>query len=169
MKSKKIVFTGPECSGKTTICKSVAERLQIDWVEEYAREYLSKLNRPYEESDLLAIARGQLRKEQTMLAGSGDFLLCDTSLLVIKIWSTVKYGRCHSWIEQQLQHTTPTLYFLCSPNIPWVADPLREHPKKRQELFQIYKKELEIRKKPYILLSGSEVERIEAVMSILSI
>ncbi len=40
----KIVFTGPESSGKTTISKSFAELVTGKWVAEFAREYLQKKN-----------------------------------------------------------------------------------------------------------------------------
>ena len=44
---KKIVFTGPESSGKTTISESVAQKFNLPIVEEYARKSLTELNRAY--------------------------------------------------------------------------------------------------------------------------
>ena len=166
MSTKKIVFTGPECSGKTTICRAVAQELKVEWVEEYARQYLEEINRPYKEEDLLAIAKGQIAKEQAQIRNNTPFLLCDTSMLVIKIWSLVKYGRCHPWIEQQLQNDD-SIYFLCKPNIPWVADPLRESPDDRERLFLLYEKELLTMKKTYIVLQNREAKRKQEVIDFL--
>lgn len=165
---QKFVFTGPECSGKTTICSTIAQQVNTEWVSEYAREYLNRLERPYEESDLLEIAKGQIQKELSCL-NSKSPLFCDTSLLVMKIWSTVKYGRCHPWIEEQLIANPPTLYFLCSPDIPWIADPLREHPKQRAQLLELYKEELIQLKIPFVFLSGNKQQRLAEVLKILSI
>ena len=58
-KIKKIILTGPESSGKTTLAKQLAERFQTTWVPEFARTYLDNLTRPYREDDLLRIAQGQ--------------------------------------------------------------------------------------------------------------
>ena len=59
----KVVTTGPESSGKTTLAKALAEHYQIAWVPEYSRDYLNRLNRPYQEEDLLVIAKGQIQRE----------------------------------------------------------------------------------------------------------
>ena len=59
----KITITGPESSGKTTLARQLAEAFDTLWVPEYAREYIDQLNRPYRESDLLEIAKGQVARE----------------------------------------------------------------------------------------------------------
>ena len=56
---KKIVFTGPECSGKTTLSKEIAKHFNLVWVQEYARQYLENLERSYNYYDLKKIAQGQ--------------------------------------------------------------------------------------------------------------
>ena len=58
---KKIVVTGPESTGKSTLCEQLAKKYNTTWVPEYAREYLLKLGRPYTYDDLLIIARGTTR------------------------------------------------------------------------------------------------------------
>jgi len=166
---KKIVFTGPESTGKTSITKAVADHFSVDWVQEYARSYLENLDRPYQEEDLLAIAKGQLEKEQAHAATKPLFLFCDTSLLVMKIWSDYKYKRCDPWIVQQLRQQKPSLYFLCATDIPWEYDPLREHPTQRAALFDLYQKELDLLKIPYIILKGNQEERLKKVLNILTV
>ena len=59
----KIIVTGPESSGKTTLCKALSEHFKIPSTEEYAREYLNNLGREYKEEDLIEIAKGQLQSE----------------------------------------------------------------------------------------------------------
>ena len=63
---QKIVFTGPECSGKTTLSNAIAKKLNAPLVKEYAREYLNNLNREYSYPDLLKIAKGQLKLEKNL-------------------------------------------------------------------------------------------------------
>ena len=44
--------------------------------------------------DLLTIAKGQLNAELIKLEAADKFLLCDTDLLTIKIWSEYKFSKC---------------------------------------------------------------------------
>ena len=60
---KKIVIIGPESTGKSTLCKQLAEHYQTLWCPEFARQYLLKHGMNYEYDDLLTIAKGQLALE----------------------------------------------------------------------------------------------------------
>ena len=154
---RKVVITGPESSGKTTLAKSMADHFQVPWVSEFAREYLNGLDRPYEEKDLLAIARGQIKQENEAASTSPRVLICDTSLMVLKIWSEYRYGRCHPWILEQIERRPVDLYLLCSPDIPWEPDPQRENPNDRDELFKLYQRAL--LNQPTRIICGDRQER----------
>ena len=43
----KIILTGPECSGKTTLCNQLKMYFKLPANKEFARSYLGKLNRKY--------------------------------------------------------------------------------------------------------------------------
>ena len=92
----KIVITGPESSGKTTLCESLSKHFKIPYSKEYAREYLQKLNRNYTQDDLTKIAKGQLNFNK-------NHSLLDTDLITIKIWSNYKYDRCNQWILEHIE------------------------------------------------------------------
>jgi nicotinamide riboside kinase len=62
---------------------------------------------------------------------------------VIKIWSEFKYGFCDPEILTLMKEQKYDLHLLADVDLPWEDDPLREHPDKRQELFDLYKAELE--------------------------
>jgi nicotinamide riboside kinase len=114
----RIAVTGPESTGKTTLARQLARRYGAPWTPEYARYYLRRLNRPYVQDDLLAIARGQLEWEEAKGRRNPEILFSDTCLLVIKIWSEFKYGNCHPWILEQLRAHTYDLYLLCGVDLP---------------------------------------------------
>jgi nicotinamide riboside kinase len=89
-------------------------------------------------------------------------LVLDTDLLVIKIWSEFKFGRCHPWIEQQLEQRKGDLYLLCLPDIPWEPDPQREHPHQRDELLAIYRQELSRLEVVVVEISGDFSARTQS-------
>ena len=159
----KVIVTGPESSGKTTLCNALAEYFNIPFTAEFAREFLNKLDGEYTQDDLLAIAKGQLQSEQ-LATNNSQLTLHDTDLITIKIWSEYKYGDCDNWILEQIekQKKENRFYLLCKPDIPWESDPLRETPNNRVELFEIYKKELENLGLDYYVVEGKR--RLEAVI-----
>ena len=150
----KIIVTGPESSGKSTLCKALSAHFKIPYSEEFARGFLDELGRNYKKDDLLKIAKGQLNSEE-------NTQLLDTDLITIKIWSEYKYGSCDKWILAQIekQKSENRFYLLCKPDIPWEGDPQRENPNDRVELFEIHKKELDNLGHNYFILEGKN--RIE--------
>ena len=157
----KIIVTGPESSGKTTLCKQLSTHFKIRFTNEFAREFLNELDKDYNQEDLLEIAKGQLNSEQ-------NTQLLDTDLITIKIWSKYKYGSCDKWILAQIekQKSENRFYLLCKPDIPWKADPQRENPNDREDLFEIYKKEIASLGHDYFIVEGEN--RIENCISKIS-
>ena len=169
MSTKVIVLTGPESCGKTTLAYALSNHLQAPCVDEAARAYL-KERASYEQEDLLAIARQQQDLEIQSFAQSPPTIVCDTDLLVIMIWSEVKYGNCDQWITDtfeasQRDNSTNRLYYLCDYHIPWQPDPLRENPDNRHELFDLYLQKLKHYDLPYYIVNGSTEERIQQILS----
>ncbi len=162
----KIVLTGPESTGKTTLAAQLAEHFGTVWVPEFARAYLDGLNRPYRQDDLLEIARGQIAQERDFLKKAKELLFFDTSLEVVKVWSEFRYGNCDPWILEQLEHGLHDLYLLCSPDLAWTFDPQREHPQSRDALFEIYRKDLTQLNVPFFELRGLGEERLRNAVAI---
>lgn len=154
----KICITGPESSGKTSLATQLAEHFGATLVPEFARHYLETRGPTYTESDLVNIAQGQKRAEDT---AAGELIICDTGLEVIQIWSEWKYGRCDSWIRNQVTQADYDLYLLCKPDIPWQDDPLRENPNDREELFELYEKLISDGDIPVSAISGNSTKRFE--------
>jgi NadR type nicotinamide-nucleotide adenylyltransferase len=160
---KKIIFTGPESTGKSTLAKKLSQLYNTVWVPEFARTYLEGMNRLYREEDLLKIAQGQHDLESFFLKRTNKYLFCDTSMLVMKIWSEYRFGKCHPWILEQLENEKNASYVLCGTDISWENDELRENPNDRDELYQKYLSELKFYQKEFIEVSGSQNDRIGKV------
>lgn len=156
---KRIAIIGPESTGKSETAQQLAQHYQTEWVPEYARFYLDRLDREYEQDDLLEIAKGQLAWEDEKAHYAQDLLFCDTNLIVIKIWSDHKYGETNPWIEEQLESRKYDYYLLNDIDLVWKPDPQREHPNLREHFFDVYNKYLQDRNLPYVIVSGHESER----------
>lgn len=159
MKVKRIVVLGPESTGKSELCQHLAVHYQSEWVPEYARFYLDRLDGDYQQHDLKSIAEGQLSWEDEKAEYANEYLICDTNLIVIKIWSDHKYRNTDDWIENQLKEREYDFYLLNNIDIPWMPDPQREHPQLRKHFFEVYKNYLESNNLPYAIVSGIEGER----------
>ena len=136
----KIIITGPESSGKTTLSKNLSQHLNSKLVNEFARYYLQKNNNKYNFENLLEIAKNQLKLENQ----KSKIIICDTDLITIKIWSEYKFGKCDSWILDKIntQKNEQRIYLLCKPDLKWQYDPQRENKYDRDKIFNIYNKEL---------------------------
>jgi len=164
---KKIAITGPESTGKSMLSQQLAKHYHTVWAPEFARSYLAGLNRTYKENDILYIARQQIFEEERQSLAANRFLFCDTEPIVTKIWSEVKYGRCHPWIVQTIETHPYDLFLLCDIDLPWESDPLREHPDKRKFLFDLYFNELTNHKFPFFIVRGYGQERFNNAVEII--
>jgi NadR type nicotinamide-nucleotide adenylyltransferase len=162
---KKFAITGPESSGKTTLSIELANQFNGIHVPEFAREFLTKTNCIYSESDLDTMAQAQV--ESWNLQTDTEIVFCDTDMLVFKVWSEYKFGRISTFILEALELQNFDHYFLCRPDIPWEEDPLREHPEARNELFEIYLKEIKRRNYPYTIIEGDLEQRLKLCKEII--
>lgn len=165
----KIAIVGPESSGKTALCRALAEHFQEPWVEEFAREYLLERNGKYEQDDLWEIAKGQLELEKQASSQATRFLFCDTTLLVIQIWSEYKFGNCRNEILKHYKSDDYAMHLLLEPDLDYENDPLRENPsiEDRRQLFENYRQELKKSEANFALVKGHGEERLENALKIL--
>lgn len=162
---ERIALTGPESTGKTTLAQQLAKHYRTLFVPEIARSYIDQLGRSYEEKDLKIIAMHQCAEEDRLVSEANRFLICDTDLLVIKIWSEYKYHHCDEWITDQLKKRKPRLYLLCNIDLDWEFDPQREHPDRREELFNLYHAVLIKMKCNYEIISGKKELRLQRAIN----
>jgi NadR type nicotinamide-nucleotide adenylyltransferase len=162
---KKVVVIGPESTGKSTLCEQLARYYNTSWVPEYAREHLLQHGTEYTYDDLLTIARGQVALEESYIdkAVNAKVLFIDTDQYVMKVWCEFVFGKCHTWILDQITKRKYDLYLLCNIDLPWVKDILREYPDlaSRQQLYNIYKSILSNQSVPWTEISGNYDERFQ--------
>jgi NadR type nicotinamide-nucleotide adenylyltransferase len=183
---KKIVVIGPESTGKSTLCKLLAEHYHTVWCPEYAREYLTVHGMNYTYEDLLTIAKGQIELEEkyelkvrgqqlkvksqpdllttddSRLTTHHSLLFIDTDMYVMKVWCEFVFGKCHQFILDQIGKRKYDLYLLCDIDLPWAYDELREYPEPgpRQKLYAIYLNIMQNQSTPWVEINGNYDQRV---------
>lgn len=165
----KVVLFGPESTGKTTLSEQLARHYNTVWVPEYAREYLqTKWNnerKTCEPKDLLPIAEGQMKLENTLATMATDVLICDTDLLETKVYSEAYYiGHCDPTLEKYALQNSYDLYFLTYIDVPWVGDDLRDKPNEREKMFEYFKDTLEKYHRNFVILKGDKKTRLRTAI-----
>ena len=168
----RVVLYGPESTGKTTLAKALADHYQTAWVPEFARPYLQekwdKEQAVCTLEDLPIIAQGQLAAEDAAIQKANKLILCDTNILVTKVWSETHFkGYCAPELNTILAQTHYDLYLLTSIDVPWEKDDLRDRPNDREHMFIYFKQQLVTYNFPFLVLEGNPKERVEkAVIAI---
>lgn len=165
-KTKNIVITGSESSGKTTLFKELKSLTGFSFLPEFSRIYINQINRPYDYNDILEIAKFY-EKELEIASKNELSIISDTDLLTLLIWCEYKYDKCHSFIKESLTKNPPDFYLLCSPNIPWEFDSQRENPNNRVELFNIYLKKIMELGIDFEIIEGNRSKRLIQTKNIL--
>ena len=156
----RIGVIGPESTGKSTLCRQLAEQYGYRWVKEYAREYVEALSRPYTYDDVLCIARRQISELQA--AYPEHVVLYDTELIITKVWMQHVFGKVAPEVERAIQEQPMDVYLILTPDIAPEPDPVRENLDKREYFLEWYIREVQLTKQPYYLISGQGAARLQA-------
>lgn len=135
----RVVLTGSECTGKTTLAAELARAYASVASPEYARLYLDAKGEPLTAADVEPIARGQAAGEDAAEAGARRILFKDTDLVSTVVYARHYYGACPAWIEYAARRRLADLYLLLAPDVPWVADGAqRDRPDSREKIHALF-------------------------------
>jgi NadR type nicotinamide-nucleotide adenylyltransferase len=166
----RVVLTGSECTGKTTLAAALAEYLGAEFVPEYAREYAERKHGRIEAADTSLIAQGQLALEDAAIARGTPIIVQDTDLLSTVVYSAHYFGECPEWIAAAAAARRPDLHLLCDIDVPWVADGVRDRGDRRAELQAAFREAVRQSGAPMVELRGDITTRmnhaVEAVEAI---
>jgi HTH-type transcriptional regulator, transcriptional repressor of NAD biosynthesis genes len=168
----KIVIYGPESTGKTTLSKYLAQYFSTDWIPEFARIYLEQKLNSHEignticpEEDLLPIVEGQILQEDAINT-SNKIIFLDTNPLETLVYAKYYFQKDFPWLEDIISKRKYDYYLLTDISVNWEADPLRDKPNDRQNIFNLFKNELDERKLPYAIVTDINHKRFENAISI---
>lgn len=167
--TKRIVITGAECTGKSTLAQALSGYYGEPWTPEYVRGYVDQIQRDLTADDLPEIFAGQLATEDASLAKAERFVIHDTNLLSSVLYANHYFGHTDELNNERFLARNYTFYLLCSPEgIEWQPDPgQRDSPAARDALHANFKESLNRLQLPYLELTGDATVRVsEAIRAV---
>jgi nicotinamide riboside kinase len=167
-KTLKIVITGAESTGKSTLTQALATHFQTIWIPEFSRSYVEKLHRKYTYSDLEKIARHQIIEERNLDIDI-HLVFFDTWLIITKVWFEFVFGKSPVWLHESILQSSIALFLVCDIDIPWIPDPIRENGgENRKILHNIYIDQIKSYGFNYKIISGVGEERTIRALNIVN-
>ncbi len=157
----RVVVTGSECTGKTTLAADLAAYFGTIAISEYVREWVDRKGVVPAVADLPEIAAGQRELERRRSPGHGELVIQDTDLLSTIVYSRHYFGHCPRALEDALRQAPGDLYLLAGIDVPWVPDGLqRDRGERREEMQDLFSRALEEFRLRSIAISGTREQRL---------
>lgn len=160
----RIVLTGSESVGKTTLAGMLAAHFGVEFVPEFVREYAAEKGAPLDFRDHGPIAKGQVALENSYIARAGSLLLFDTDLVSTVVYCHHYFGRCPAFIEEAAVARLATRYLLLDIDVPWVADGVRDREERRSEVQALFIDTLARFGASVTTIRGTWPERLDAAV-----
>jgi HTH-type transcriptional regulator, transcriptional repressor of NAD biosynthesis genes len=165
-----VCFYGPESVGKSSMAERMAEKYKTAFVPEVARELIT--SNDFSVDDIIRIGHAQFDRINEKVKTANKLLFCDTDAITTQIYSRHYLNVVPEILEKLEKAVHYDLYFLFDIDVPWIPDGLRDLPHIRQQMFTVFRNELEKRKIPYVLVNGGWEQRerivVEAIENLLS-
>lgn len=179
--TRRIVITGTESCGKTTLCNMLAHKFNTNKVSEYGREYVlsNHIDERYlKSSDYSNIAEQHYKNIHNESCNSNKILIIDTDAIVTQYYHKL-YNGCHEnidvtkTIELMNIKLLPDLYLCLDDDVKWVDDGLRNNGTERERelckaLFKNIFDGCRILRVPVSYISGNYENRYNSCVKILS-
>ena len=161
---RRVVLTGSESVGKTTLAGRLAAHFGVPLVPEYVRGYAEAKGAPLDFTDHGPIARGQIAAEDAVLADAvaaqHPVIVLDTDLMSTVAYCHHYFGRCPAFLESLARERRADLYLLLDIDVPWVADGVRDRGDRREAVQALFRETLKRLGAPVTLIRGSWDERL---------
>jgi NadR type nicotinamide-nucleotide adenylyltransferase len=161
---KRVVLTGSESVGKTTLAKRLAEHFGVPYGAEFVRGYAAERGNKLGFNDHGIIAKGQMASEDAAIARASDIVILDTDLVSTVVYCEHYFGMCPDWIKEEATKRAGELYLLLKPDIPWVPDGVRDRGTRREEMHGLFADKLAALKLRVVEIGGEGEERFAAAV-----
>lgn len=157
---KKIVFVGPESTGKSTFAKRASKEFHGIYVPEYGRT-VTNFEPGIGEEGFWDIIYGQRElSRHAVEKGMKPYVFSDTEAFTTNLFFVHYFGKENQKMLQESLADHFDLYVLLSPDVQWMDDGTRIAGAciTRKWFFDKMKNFLEENKLPHIIISGSDYE-----------
>lgn len=163
---RKVLLTGPESTGKTTLAHALSARLGYGVVPEYLRDFWQR-HGGCAFDDLEGIAAMQIAREYECAQDASRGLLCDTSPLSTLVYAKHYFGRTTPALERWASVARYDVILFLDDDLPWVRDGQRDSPEARTVLKNAFLAALDQQKAPYHVIQGQGEQRVAAALDAL--
>jgi len=162
----RVVVTGSECTGKSTLASALAAHFDLPAPAEAAREFVRRERRAPTAGDVDAIAHEHLAIEARLASAHSGLAILDTDLLSTVVYARHYYGDVPDWVESHLRRNPADLYLLAGIDVPWVADRLqRDRGHRRREMQALFREALAALSARYVEISGPPGDRMRTALA----
>jgi HTH-type transcriptional repressor of NAD biosynthesis genes len=127
--TKKVLITGSESCGKTTLTKMLAKIFFTSWAREEGRYYSTKYfggnENVFELNDFYNICWEQRQIEEHALRTANKIAFFDTDAVVTQFYCEMYLGEKNPAIETMVDKNRYDLLLMMTPDVKWVADGFR--------------------------------------------
>ena len=128
----RVVLSGVESTGKSTLAAELAAHFDAVVVWEFGRTYTEVSVRPLTLKDHLAIAQGHASHADDVAAQNPRLLIEDTDIVMTTAWATMLFGKRDPTLAKR--PSKADLHLLMLPDVPFVADRVRMFGETEQRL-----------------------------------
>lgn len=122
----KVLITGTESCGKTTLTKMLAKIYNTSWSEEvgryYAKDYLGGDESIFTDEDFARIAHLQYESDYHAMRTANKICFFDTDAVVTNYYSKLYMGHKNKRVESFIKKDNYDLIIIMSPSVKWVND-----------------------------------------------
>lgn len=164
-----IAVVGAECTGKTSLCRALAQARSGLWVPEYLREFVNSERRPpmpHEQPHVIdeQIAR-EARALQAATQAGRPLVALDSTPLATALYSRLYFGD-DSLLELAVERQRSySVTLVADTDLPWEPDGVqRDGPQIRAQFHAMLLDLLQQQRLPFTLVQGQDDARLAAAL-----
>ncbi len=160
-----IAVIGAECTGKTTLCRLLAEQFGGLWVPEALREFVDRHGRPPTADEQAALMDEQIAREaqarrEAAVRGS-RLSVFDSAPLATALYSRLYYADDRLLAAATAHHRRYDALLVTDTDLPWEPDGLqRDGPQMRERFHTLLIEWLAQARLPHALIGGVDDARL---------
>lgn len=165
--TRRVVLTGVECTGKSSLAPLLATEFGGVVMPEYGRSWAEVHGTDFTIAALRDIAAGHMMACDALAADRPPIIIEDTDVIMTSAWAIMLHGRRDPLLSAI--PATGDLYLLFRPDTPWINDGTRMFGgDQRTRFHNVVRDELAIRQIKPVIISGDWATRRASAIAAIS-